>query len=153
MPGNHSTLMKTHVMSCHVMCIIQVVTFLGNGKPQVLEICKNILPMILYWVLFPIEDLGLAVETFKRILTKEKIDRQLAGQSPSTPFMNIRDGYISSKKVVKFDMKDWLDDKLDKITSMMSKLTAQGSSQNRAFKSKNVSRKRKRTNEALLWSR
>ena len=41
------------------------------------------LPTRLYWVLFPIEDLRQAVETAKRILTKEKIDRQLAGQSSS----------------------------------------------------------------------
>ena len=51
--------------------------------------------MRLYCVLFPIKDLRLAVETAKRILTKEKVDRQLAGQSSSTPFMNIRDGYNS----------------------------------------------------------
>ena len=41
------------------------------------------------------------------------------GQSTSTPFM-----YISSKKVVTFDTQDRLDDKLEKITSMMSTLTA-----------------------------
>ena len=36
-----------------------------------------------------------------------------------------------------------LDDKLDKMTSMMSKLTAQGSSQNRPFKPKiNQSKRR-----------
>ena len=40
-----------------------------------------------------------------RILTKEKIDRQLAGQSTITPFMNIRDGY-HNKKAVTFDTKD-----------------------------------------------
>ena len=54
---------------------------LGYGKPQVLEVFKNTLPTRLYWVLFPIEDLRLAVETAKRILIKEKIDRQLVGQS------------------------------------------------------------------------
>ena len=41
-------------------------------------------PYKLYWVLFPIDNLRQAVETVKRILTKEKIDRQLAGQSSST---------------------------------------------------------------------
>ena len=46
---------------------------------------------------FPIEDLRLATETVKRILTKKKIDTQLAGQSSPTPFMNIKDGYISKK--------------------------------------------------------
>ena len=34
---------------------------------------------------------------------KEKIARQLEGQSSMTPFMNVRDGY-NSKKVVTFDM-------------------------------------------------
>ena len=43
-------------------------------------------------------------------------------------------GYNSSKKVVTFDTQDRLDDKLDKITSMMSKQTAQGSYQTSPFK-------------------
>ena len=84
---------------------------------------------------FSIEDLRVAVETAKRILTKVKIDRQLVGQASLTPFMNIRDGY-DSKKVVTFDMQDRLDDKIDKLTSMMSKLTAQSSNQNKPFKLK-----------------
>ena len=70
------------------------------------------------------EDLRQTVETAKRILTKEKIDRELVGQSSSTPFMIIWDGYNIGKKVVSFNMQERLDDKLDKITSMMSKLTA-----------------------------
>ena len=65
------------------------------------------------------------VETAKRILTEEKIDGKLAGQSPVTPFMNINDRY-NSMKVVTFDTKDRLDDKIDELTSIMSKLTAQG---------------------------
>ena len=68
--------------------------------------------MRLYWILFPIEDLRLAVETAKRILPKEKIDRQLTGQTSSTPFMNLRD-VCNSKKVVTFDMQDKLDDEID----------------------------------------
>ena len=67
---------------------------------------------------------------------KEKIDKQLVGQSSYTPFMNIQDGYHSGKKAVSFNPQDWLDDKLDKITFMMSKLTAESSSQNRPFNSK-----------------
>ena len=39
--------------------------------------------------------------------------------------MNISDGY-HIKKVVAFDMQDRLDDKVDKLTSMISKLTAKG---------------------------
>ena len=52
---------------------------LGYGEPQILELFKKTLPIKSYWVLFPIEDLRQVVETAKRILTKEKIDRQLAG--------------------------------------------------------------------------
>ena len=67
----------------------QVTTLLGYQEPQILEVFKNTLPTRLYWVLFPVVDLQQAVETAKRILTKQKIDRQLAGKSSSTPFMNI----------------------------------------------------------------
>ena len=91
----------------------------------------------MYWVVFPIEDLRQAVKTARRILTKEKINRQLAVQSSSTPFVNIWDGYNSGKEIVSFDTKDRLDDKLDKITSVITKLIAQGSSQNRPLKPKN----------------
>ena len=75
------------------------------------------------------------VEAAERILTKEKIDRQLAGQSSSMPFMNKKDGY-SSKNVVTFDMQDKFDDNIDKLTSMNSKLTAQGNNQNKQLKTK-----------------
>ena len=49
--------------------------------------------------------------------------------------MNIRDGY-NSKKVATFDMQDRLDNKIDKLTPMMGKLTAQGNKQNKQFKPK-----------------
>ena len=94
-------------------------------------------------VLFPIEDLRQAVETAKGILTKEKIGRQLVGELSSTPFMNIWNGYNNSKKVVTFDTQDRLDDNLEQITSTMSKLTAQASSQNRPFKPKIYQGKRR----------
>ena len=115
---------------------------LAYGQPQILESFKNTLPTRLYWVLFPIEDLRLAVETARRILTKEKIDRQLAGQSSSTPFMNITDGY-NSKRIATFDMQDSLGDEIDKLTSMMSKLTAQGNNQNKPFKTRIYQGKRR----------
>ena len=86
---------NTEMLNAYVTYIRQVVTLLGYCKPQVLKLFKNIIPMRLYWVLFPIEDSRLAVETAKRILMKEKIDKQLPGQSSSTPFMNIKDGYNS----------------------------------------------------------
>ena len=48
----------------------------------------------------------------KRIFTKEKIDRQLVGQSSSMSFMSIRDGYINKK--LTFDTQDHLQEKIDK---------------------------------------
>ena len=55
-----------------------------------LEVFKNTVPDRLCWVLFPIDNLGEAVETAKRFLTKEKIDRQMTRQS-STPFIKLYD--------------------------------------------------------------
>ena len=82
---------NTETLDAYVTCIRQVATLLGYGEPRILEAFKNTLPTKLYWILFPIDDLRQAVETAKRILTKEKIDRQLAGQSSSTLFMSIKD--------------------------------------------------------------
>ena len=78
-----------------------------------LEVFKNTLPKRLYWVLFPIKDLRFAVEMNKKILTKEKIDRQLGGQSSLTPFMSMKVGYNSKR--VTIDMQDSLDDKIDNL--------------------------------------
>ena len=89
------------------------------GEPQILEVFKNTLPTGLYWVLFPLDNLRLAVEMAKRILTKEKIDRQLAGQSSFTPFLNIQE---ECNKRVTFDMTDGLEQEIDKPTVMMGKL-------------------------------
>ena len=55
-------------------CIRQVTTLLGDEYSQISEVFKNNLPTELYRVLFSVDDLRQAVETTKRILTKEKID-------------------------------------------------------------------------------
>ena len=89
----------------------QVATLLGYGEPQILKVFKNTLPTKLYWILFSIEDLRQSVETAKRILTKEKLDRQLTGQTSISPFMNIRDG---TNRKVSFNTRDELGDKIDK---------------------------------------
>ena len=85
----------------------------------------------MHWILFPIDDLRQAVETAKRILTKEKIDHQLSGQSSSTPFMSIKDNH---NRRVTFDTGDELGDKIDKLTVMIGKLTARDSRSGRQFK-------------------
>ena len=80
---------NTETIYAYVASIRQVAALLGYGEPQILEVFKNTLPTKLYWILFPIEDLRQAVETAKRNLIKEKLDKQLSGQLPSTPFISI----------------------------------------------------------------
>ena len=115
-----------------MMHIRQVATLLGYGEPQILEIFKNTLPTELYWVQFPIEDLRQVVETAKRILTKERLDRQLAGQSSSTQFMSIKDSY--NNKRVTFDTQDRLEDKIDRLTVLICILASNDEGTNKQFK-------------------
>ena len=90
---------NTESIDAYVTQIRQVATLLGYGEPQILKVFKNTLPTKLYWMLFPIEDLRQAVETTKRILTKEKLDRQLTAQTSTSPFMSIRE-WIEQKIVI-----------------------------------------------------
>ena len=92
---------------------------------------KNTLPTKLYWILFPIENLRQAVDTAKRILTKEKLDKQLTGQTSTSPFMSNREG---TDKRVSFNARDELGDKIDKLTMVMSKLAATDSHETRPFR-------------------
>ena len=48
---------------------------------------QNTLPTRLYPILFPIDNLRDMITTAKRVMIKEKIDRQKTGQSSTTPFM------------------------------------------------------------------
>ena len=122
---------NTETIDSYVTWIRQVATLLGCGEPQILEVFKNTLPTKLYWILFPIEDLRQAVETAKRILTKEKLDKQFTGQSSASPFMNIRDG---TERKVSFNTRDELEDKIDKLTVVMSRLAAKDNHKKRPFK-------------------
>ena len=111
--------------------IRQVANLLGYGEPQILEVFKNTLPTKLCWVLFPIENLRQAADTAKRILTKETLDKQLMGQTSTSPFMSIRKG---TDKRVSFNARDELGDKIDKFTIVMSKLAAIDNHKRRPFK-------------------
>ena len=122
---------NTETIDSYVIRIRQIVNLLGYGELQILEVFKNTLPTKLYWILFPIEDLRQAVDTAKRMLTKEKLDKQLTGQTSFSPFMSIREG---TDKRVSFNTKDELGDKIDKLTVVMSKLMAKDSHERRPFK-------------------
>ena len=72
------------------------------------------MPSKLYLILFPINNLREAENTAKRVLNKEKLDKQLAGQASSTsPFMKMRDTIHSDQKVL-MKLQD-----LETVTSMM----------------------------------
>ena len=105
---------NSETIESYVIWIRQVATLLGDGEPQILEVFKNTLPTKLYWILFPIEDLRQVVDTAKRILTKEKLDKQLTGQTSTSPFRNVRDG---TERKVSFNTRDELGDKNRKANS------------------------------------
>ena len=121
---------NTANIDSYVTQLRQVATLLGYEEPQILAVFKNTLPTKLYWILFPIEDLRQAVETAKRILTKEKLHKQLKGQASTSPFRNIRDG---TEGKVLFNPRDELGDKIDKLTAMMGRLAAKDSNNKRTF--------------------
>ena len=122
---------NTETIGSYVIWIRQVATLLGYGEPQILEVFKNTLPTKLYWILFSIEDLRQAVDTAMRILTKEKLDKHLTGQTSASPFMSVRDG---TERRVSFNTRDELGDKIDKLTVVMSKLAAKDSHERKHFK-------------------
>ena len=100
----------------YVIRIKQVARLLGYEDLQVLEVFKNTVPNRLYWVLFSIDNLHDAVETAKRFLTKEKIDRQMTGQS-STPFTKLTE---KKRKSVSFDTRDALEKTSENMERMMA---------------------------------
>ena len=114
------------MIDAYINCVRHVATLLVYIRGL-----YEILQTKLYWVLFPILDLRQAVETAKRILTKEKIDGQLAGQNSLTPFISITEGF--GKKVT-FDMTDGIEKKIHKLMVMMGKLVMEYEGQNRPFK-------------------
>ena len=81
---------------------------------------------MLYWILYPINNLRVAVETAKRVLTKERIDRQRMGQSSTSPFMKAsQESKRSYEKGVTFDALETIEgnsDSIDKLTSLVNKM-------------------------------
>ena len=105
----------------------QVAAMLNYGEMQILENFKNTLPYQLYLTLINVNNLRDTNDLAKRVLMKEKLDRQLTAQS-STPFMRVtsNDNYsvpTSNKRGVAFDVMETLErnsDCIDKLTSLVS---------------------------------
>ena len=96
---------------------------------QILENFKNTLPYRLYLTLINVNNLRDAIDLAKRVLTKEKMYRQLTGQ-PSTPFIKATSNNDShsqnhQKKGVMFDAMETLERNsncIDRLTSLVSDL-------------------------------
>ena len=67
----------------------------------------------------------------KRILTKEKLDKQLTGQTSTSPFMSVRE---ETNRKVSFDTRHELGDKIDKLTVMLGRLAAKDNHEKRPFR-------------------
>ena len=79
--------------------------------------------------LYQIDNLNAVIETAKRILTKEKTEKQKTGQSSATPFMKAsQEKSKKSEKGVLFgalETKETIDrhsTSIDKLTSLVNKL-------------------------------
>ena len=117
------------MIDSYILKVKQVASLLNYGEPQILELFKNTLPNKLYWILFPINNLREAVDTAKRVLNKEKLEKQLTGQAFNiSPFMKIRDGTQSGQKML---MKP---QDLEAVTSMMYNMSLQKGKTKKPFK-------------------
>ena len=125
MCGDPFIMMKIQKLYSYISKIEQVAALLNYGELQILELSKNTLPSKLYWILFPINNLQKAVDAAKRVLTKEKLDKQLSRQTAnSTPFMKMGDTVHPGKKMsIKF--QDSIEERLENLTSMMYKMSIQ----------------------------
>ena len=75
-----------------------------------------------------------AVDAAKRVLTKEKVDQQLSGQTTNiTPFMKIGDTTHPGKKV-SINPQDSIGEKLENFISMMYKMSIQQEEGRKPFK-------------------
>ena len=112
------------MIDSYVLRMSQVAAMLNYGEMQILENFKNTLPYQLYLTLINVNNLRDAIDLAKRVLTKEKLDRQLTGQS-YTPFMRVtsNDNYpmqTNNKKGETSDAMETLERNSNCIDRLMS---------------------------------
>ena len=118
---------NTDTVDSYILRMSQVVAMLNYGEMQILENFKKTLLYRLYSTLINVNNLKDAIDLAKGVLTKEKLDRQLTGQS-STPFMKAssNDSHSSQnhhKKGVTFNTMETLErnsDCIDRLTSLVT---------------------------------
>ena len=113
----------------YILKVKQVASLLNYGEPGILELFKNTLPSKLYWILFPIYNLKEAIDTAKRVMNKEKLDKQLTGQASNiSPFMKLGDDtHSGQQKILK-------PQDLEAISSMMYNVSLQQGKTGKPFK-------------------
>ena len=113
----------------YILKVKQVASLLNYGEPEILELFKNTLPSKLYWILFPINNLREAIDTAKRVMNKEKLDKQLTGQASNiSPFMKLRDDTHSGQQKM-LNPQD-----LEAVSSMMYNMSLQQGKTGKPFK-------------------
>ena len=121
---------NTDSIDSYVLRMSQFMAMLNYGEMQILENFKKNLSYRLYLTLINVNNLRDAIDLAKRVLTKEKLDRQLTGQS-CTPFMKPTSNGDShspqnhQKKGVTFDTMEMLErnsDCIDRLMSLVSDL-------------------------------
>ena len=120
---------NTDSIDSYVLRMSQVTAMLNFGEMKILENFKNTLLYRLYSTLINVHNLRHTINVAKRVLTKDKLDRQLTGQS-SAPFMKATSNSASHlpqnhQKGVTFDAMETLErnsDCIDRLMSLISDL-------------------------------
>ena len=113
----------------YILKVKQVASLLNYGEPEILGLFKNTLPSKLYWILFPINNLREAVDTAKRVMNKERLDKQLTGQASNiSPFMKLRDDTHSGQQKM-LNPQD-----LEAVSSVMYNMSLQQGKTGKPFK-------------------
>ena len=118
----------TNTIDGYILKVQQVAALLDYDELQILKLFKNTLPSRLYYRLYQIDDLRVAVETAKRLLTKEQMDKKV-GQSTASPFMQVSQGSSKNKdkteKKVSFSAVEAMErttDSIERLASLMDKM-------------------------------
>ena len=121
----------TDTIDGYIQKVKQVAALLNYGEPQIWELFKNTLPSMLYYMLYQINDLRVVVETAKRLLTKEQMDKK-SGQATASPFIKVSQENSKSKnkakkneKKVSFSAVEAIErttDSIERLASLMDKM-------------------------------
>ena len=116
----------TDTIDGYIQKVKQVAALLNYGDPQILELFKNTLLSRLYYMLYQINDLRMAVETAKRLITKEQMDKK-SGQSTASPFMksNSENSKSKNEKKVSFSTVKAIErtsGSIERLASLMDKM-------------------------------